>query len=225
MNQAGQWPEVGAVVMAAGAGRRMGGVPKSLLRRDGEPLLLRQIRLLALAGVGDIVVVLGHHAERLAAVLGQAGAAVATPAGVAGLRWVLNPAPDAGPGSSLRCGLAALPASLSAVLVVLGDQPLLQDGDAQAMLWAWRERSAGVELLVPQHAGQPGHPIVFGPAVRQAVMQQPGGQGVREWRRGHPAQVGVLPVSHARFTTDVDAPDDVARLREQHGVALELPAA
>jgi len=37
---------VAAVVMAAGAGRRMGHMPKSLLRRDGEPLLLRQIRLL-----------------------------------------------------------------------------------------------------------------------------------------------------------------------------------
>ena len=54
---------VGAVVMAAGAGRRMGCRPKSLLTRDGEPLLLRQIRLLRQCGADAIVVVLGHHAE------------------------------------------------------------------------------------------------------------------------------------------------------------------
>ena len=96
---------IGAVVMAAGAGRRMGHVPKGLLRRDGEPLLLRQIRLLAEVGVDEAVVVLGHHADRLEPVLRQAGPA---PRGMA-LRWVANPAPDEGPGASLRCGLAALP--------------------------------------------------------------------------------------------------------------------
>lgn len=209
---------VAAVVMAAGAGRRMGYFPKSLLERDGEPLLLRQIRLLGEAGVSTVVVVLGHHAAPLQAVLAQA----APRPGMA-LRWVLNPAPDEGPGGSLRCGLAALPPDVDTLLVLLGDQPLLEPQDLQALLAAWRARPAGVELVLPQHAGQPGHPIVFGPLLRQVVMQAQGGRGVREWRRAHPAQVQALALEHARCTTDVDTPEDLRRLGERWGVWIRPP--
>ncbi|WP_404299499.1 NTP transferase domain-containing protein [Alicycliphilus denitrificans] len=209
---------VAAVLMAAGAGRRLGHVPKSLLLRAGEPLLLRQIRLLAQAGAAHIVVVLGHHAQALQAVLAQAR----VPPGVS-LRWAVNAAPDEGPGSSLRCGLAALPPEAGTLLVLLADQPLLELADVQAMLAAWQARAAGVELVVPQHAGQPGHPIVFGAALRQAVMQAAGGQGVREWRRAHPAQVQAVALQHERCTTDVDTPEDLQRLGERFGVWLEQP--
>ncbi|MGH8112155.1 MAG: nucleotidyltransferase family protein [Rhodanobacteraceae bacterium] len=214
---------IGGVVMAAGAGRRMGGVPKSLLQRDGEPLLLRQVRLMAEVGAGIIVVVLGHHADRVTAVLERARS-TATPAiDARELIWVTNPAPDDGTGSSLRCALAALPAGLSAWLVALGDQPLLEAADVHAILQAWMQRPAGTELVVPQHADRLGHPVIFGRAVRDAVMDARVGQGVRAWRRTHPDRVLALPVAHARYTTDVDTPADLARLREQHRVQLEWP--
>lgn len=209
-----QQQPMGAVVMAAGAGRRMGHQPKSLLCRDGEPLLLRQIRLLAEVGVEQIVVVLGHHAPQLQALL-------ATTVVAPSLRWVVNPAPDEGPGSSLRCGLVALPAGLATLLVLLADQPLLEPQDLQAMLAAWHGRAAGVELAVPVHAGQPGHPIVFGPLVRAQVLQATGGAGVREWRRQHPQQVLSVALEHERCTTDVDTAEDVQRLGERLGVWLE----
>lgn len=210
--------DAAAVLMAAGAGRRLGYVPKSLLLRDGEPLLLRQIRLLAQAGVRHVVVVLGHHAAQLQAVLQQAQ----LPQSVS-LRWVVNAAPDQGPGSSLRCGLAGLPADAGALLVLLADQPLLELQDLQAVLAAWDARAAGVELVLPQHAGQPGHPIIFGAALRHAVMQATGGEGVREWRRAHPERVQALVLGHERCTTDVDTPEDLQRLGERCGVWLTMP--
>jgi len=211
----------GAVVMAAGAGRRMGGLPKALLRRDGEPLLLRQIRLLAEAGVGPIAVALGHHAPRLAQVLAQAGADELP--GTAHLRWAVNPAPDTGPGSTLRCGLALLPAQVTPVLVLLGDQPLVQARDVLDVLRVWEQRPDGIDLIVPTHQGQPGHPVAFGAAVRAAVLCGSGGQGVREWRRAHGDRVHLLDCSHARCTTDVDTHEDVQRLAREQGVALEVP--
>lgn len=210
--------EAGAIVMAAGAGRRMGWQPKSLLRRDGEPLLLRQLRLLHEAGVQHRVVVLGHHAGPLEASLQAAGPPFAS------VTRAVNPAPDAGPGGSLRCGLAALPAGLDEVLVVLGDQPLLQLQDLQAMRAAWRSRDSEVELAVPWHDGQPGHPVVFGPALRAALEQGEAGTGLREWRRAHPQQVLAVPLAHARCTTDVDTPEDLLRLQQKHGVLLQQSA-
>jgi CTP:molybdopterin cytidylyltransferase MocA len=141
------------------------------------------------------------------------------------VRWVVNPVPDAGPGSSLRCGLAALPTDLPLLLVTLGDLPLLEAADVQTVAQAWHARPPGVELVLPQHAGQPGHPIALGAAVREAVMRANDGEGVREWRRAHPARVQFIEVAHARCTTDVDTPADLERLRRTYGVALEWPEA
>ncbi|AVO50449.1 nucleotidyltransferase family protein [Melaminivora suipulveris] len=209
-------PACAAVLLAAGAGRRMGHLPKSLLRRDGETLLARQVRLLAAAGAAHIAVVLGHHADSLLPELQRLDA------GATRLSWAVNPEPDAGPGSSLRCGLALLP-DAATVLVALADQPLLELGDMQAVLHAWQQRGAGTELLVPTHGGQPGHPIAFGPQLRAAVMAMADGQGVREWRRAHPQQVQHLPAAHARYCTDVDTPQNLERLQRECGVTLACP--
>ena len=209
---------VAAVVMAAGAGRRMGHRPKSLLQRDGESLLLRQLRLLSEVGVQQIVVVLGHHASRLAPLLQDWGDA--RPA--LRLQGVINPAPDEGPGSSLRCGLVGLPADLAGVMVLLGDQPLLEVQDLQFMLDAWEQRPADIALVLPEHDGQPGHPLVLGPRARAAVMAMPEG-GLRDWRRSHPQHVQALAVNHPRCTIDIDTEADLARVAAEHGILLTWP--
>ena len=56
---------IGAVLLAAGAGRRMGGRPKALLELGGVPLVLRQLIALSDAGVDELVIVLGHHAQHI----------------------------------------------------------------------------------------------------------------------------------------------------------------
>ena len=212
---------VGAVVMAAGAGRRMGHRPKSLLLRDGVPLIERTVRLLLASGVATVVVVLGHHAAVIEPVLRRVQGSLPDPDA---LQWAVNPAPDEGQGGSLRTGLVALPPTLDAVLVALADQPLLLVEDVRNVLAAWAQRPAGIELLAPQFEGQPGHPIVFDSAVRAAVMQAEGAAGVREWRRAHAERVQPWPVQHARHTTDVDTPEDLQTLERMHGVRLQWPA-
>ncbi|TAN09152.1 MAG: nucleotidyltransferase family protein [Burkholderiaceae bacterium] len=207
--------------MAAGEGRRMGSVPKSLIARDGEALLLRQIRLLTEAGIHTIAVVLGYYAMRLTAVLEKARwSQTDSPVARAHLKVVINPDPDEGPASSLRCGLKALPPELSAILVVLGDQPLLEGQDFAAVLAAWRGRAKEIELAVPRRGDRLGHPIVFGPAVRAAVLA---GQGVRGWREQHPEGVRFVDATHDRFTVDLDTPDDVRAACVTYGANLVLP--
>ena len=51
---------IGAVLLAAGEGRRMGGVAKPLIRLRGVPLISRQLVALSGAGVDEVVVVTGH---------------------------------------------------------------------------------------------------------------------------------------------------------------------
>ncbi|MET4576736.1 nucleotidyltransferase family protein [Ottowia thiooxydans] len=213
--------KTGAIIMAAGAGRRMGGKPKSLLMRDGVPLIERQLRALAQVGVCEAVVVLGHHTAHIEPVVAKLQSQLA---GSMDIRWALNSQPDDGPGSSLRVGLRALSPELKAVLVTLADQPLLESSDMSAVLAAWKSRAPGVELVVPIFEGEPGHPVVFGALVRDAVVAMNGGAGLRDWRRAHADQVQALAVDHARHTVDIDTEFDRVALAECYGVALEWPA-
>src|SRR5918997_5983315 len=103
---------ISAVVLAAGASTRLGR-PKQLLELDGKPLLQHVVDALDGAGLDEVVVVLGHEAERIRA-------AVVLPARG---RVVVNRAHRSGQASSLRAGLDAVDAASEAAVVVLGDQP------------------------------------------------------------------------------------------------------
>jgi CTP:molybdopterin cytidylyltransferase MocA len=208
---------VAAIILAAGAGQRLGGRPKGLLQRDGQPLLARQIGLMAQAGARAIVVVLGHHAPAYLPVLEAARANL--PRDVS-LCWTENPDPDGGTASSLRRGLAQLPLAIATILVALVDQPLLQTDDVRAVLRAWAAREPGTDLLLPAYHGQLGHPVAFGCALRQIIQQETTHGGVRAWRQAHPERVQVLNVTHPRHTLDIDCEADLAALVAEHGVQL-----
>ena len=95
-----------AVVLAAGASSRFGSPKQALLV---EPVLERVRR----SNVDDVVVVLGAHELETSA------------------RTVSCPDWEEGPGASLRCGVAALPADAEAVVVVLADGPELEPAAIQ----------------------------------------------------------------------------------------------
>jgi len=84
-------PEVWAGVLAAGAGRRLGGIPKALLRRRGLTFLETIASVARRGGASGVAVVLGHHA----AIVGELASQVSD-------RLAYNPAPDRGMGSSAR---------------------------------------------------------------------------------------------------------------------------
>ena len=84
---------VGAVLLAAGSASRMGHRPKALLQLGGVPLVRRQLIALSGAGVDELVVVLGHHAERIEPEVRDFPVTL-----------VRNLDPDAGQVSSLRLG-------------------------------------------------------------------------------------------------------------------------
>ena len=53
------------VILAAGLGRRLGGIPKALFELEGRPLALRAAHALAAEGHDRVVLVTGHGAEDL----------------------------------------------------------------------------------------------------------------------------------------------------------------
>jgi molybdenum cofactor cytidylyltransferase len=205
---------VGGLVLAAGAGSRMGHRPKCLLQIDGVSLLERQLQALTLAGASPIRVVLGHHAERIL----QDGAWA---------RWaaqpVRNPQPDDGHVSSLRIGLRSLPPDLDAVLVALADQPLIDAPAVLALLQAFAQRPAGTHLLQPSVQGLPGNPVVFSGAVMAQILAGDDQMGARQWMQAHPEAVYRWETPHSHYRLDVDNEEDCLAVAQLMGQSLRWP--
>lgn len=207
---------VGAVLLAAGSGSRMGYRPKSLLLLDGEPLILRHWRVLHTAGVQVVRVVLGHHAAQIEPVLAAAGLR-------SGTDWITHPDPEQGQVSSQRLGLAALPASLDAVLVALADQPLIGVREIASLIEAYRHRPAGTGVVVPTVRGERGNPVIFSADVRERILQGPQDFGCRQWQQAHPQAVHRWAAPGAGYGVDLDTPADVERLRAMGAQDVRWP--
>lgn len=205
---------VGAVLLAAGAGARIGHRPKALLELGGVPLIRRQLIALSGAGVDEVVVVLGHHAALIEPVVRDFPVTV-----------VHNPAPDDGQVSSLRLGLQALAGKLDAVMVALADQPLIHAQDLGALIGAYKRRDAGRLMVVPQVGGEPGNPVIFSAEVREQVLAGDVKLGCRQWRAAHPEAVQAFVTDNRRYRVDIDSETDRQRFEAETGHRLNWPAA
>lgn len=209
---------VGAVLLAAGAGSRLGGRPKPLLELGGVPLVLRQLIALSGAGVDEVAVVLGHHADAVEAAVGQFP-----------ITLVRNPAPDEGQASSVRVGLQALSPRLDAVIVALADQPLLTAQDITALIAAFKQRGDAA-MVVPRVRGgdgsvQPGNPVIFDAALRDEWRAGAADLACRRWRQEHPERIRWLDTDNHRYCVDIDTPEDLERFAAGTGHVLAWPPA
>jgi CTP:molybdopterin cytidylyltransferase MocA len=205
---------VGAVLLAAGAGSRLGGRPKSLLELGGVPLIRRQLIALSGAGVDEVVVVLGHHAELIEP------AVLTFP-----VTLVRNPNPDDGQVSSQRLGLAALTGKLDAVIVALADQPLINAQDITALIGAFKKRPAGTSVVYPEVAGERGNPVMFTAEVREQILAGAANVGCRQWQAANAAAVAPFVTDNRRYKVDIDTVDDLERFARDTGHQLRWPTA
>jgi len=206
--------KLSAVLLAAGAGSRIGSRPKSLLELDGVPLIRRQLIALSGAGVDEVVVVLGHHAERIEPVVQNFPVTV-----------VRNPNPDDGQVSSQRIGLAALTGQPDAVIVALADQPLLDALDIASLICAFEKRREGVQVVYPRVGGERGNPVIFSAEVRAQVLAGGAQLGCRQWQAAHPEAVQAFETDNRHYRVDIDTPEDLARFERETGHTLRWPTA
>jgi CTP:molybdopterin cytidylyltransferase MocA len=190
---------IAAIVLAAGFARRMGR-QKLLLDLKGKPVVRWSVEAV-LPHVGDCVVVTGQDDSAVRAALADLA-----------VRFVVNPRPQDGQGSSIAVGAAALKPWTAAALVVLGDQPLTPPHVIAALLTAQRER--GGAIAAPSYRGTRGTPVLFSAEVFAELRALTGDAGARAVVAARPERVELVDFDVA-MPADVDTPEDFARLHVQ----------
>lgn len=203
---------VGAVLLAAGSGSRMGNRPKCLLELGGVPLIRRQLIALSGAGVDELVVVLGHYAEQIEPAVQDFPVTL-----------VRNLDPDAGQISSLRLGLQTLSPKIDTVLVALADQPLINSQDINDLIGAYKKRPDGMQVVQPTIDGQPGNPVMFSSEVREQILAGGANIGCKQWQSANTDAVHRWVTANQRYRTDVDSPEDIEALAARTGHRLRWP--
>jgi molybdenum cofactor cytidylyltransferase len=194
-------PVVAALVLAAGCSRRMGS-NKLVMALAGKALVAHVADSALAAGFAEIIVVTGHQAE--AVHLALAGRPV---------RWIHNAFYDQGMASSLKAGLSGLPSAIDALLVCLGDMPLVGAGPMQAIARAYNP-SLGHTICVPVFHGQRGNPVLFGRQHFEEMRTLEGDRGARSLLAVHADRLCEVAMADDGVLTDVDTPDSFTRIAE-----------
>ncbi len=203
---------IGAVLLAAGEGRRMGGVAKALIRLQGVPLINRQLVALSGAGVDEVVVVTGYARRDVEQRVQSFPVTLAH-----------NPLHTDGQEGSVRSGLAALSGPFDAVFIMPSDQPLIAADDLTELIGAFKKRPAG-HVVVPLVNGQRGNPILLDEVALEQIFKSDTALGCRHLIDNNPELVHVYETGNSHFITDLDTPADLQNLSDRTGWRLEMPA-
>jgi molybdenum cofactor cytidylyltransferase len=185
-----------AIVLAAGASTRFGS-PKQLVRVNGRPLMhLAVAHAVEVAG-HSVTVVLGANAAELAPLLKH------TPASV-----IVNRDWHEGLGSSIRAGVARVPGSCSAVLLLLADQAAVTTEDLRRLIGAWRRQPE--YIVAAQYSGTVGAPAIFPRSRFADLAGLRGDSGARSVFMRNPDRVVRVPMESAAL--DIDTPEDLLNI-------------
>ena len=186
------------LVLAAGGSTRMGR-PKQLAELDGRPLLAHVLAAAAEAPLDRVVVALGGAAPE---VLDRVELGRAEPLVVEG--WA------AGMGHVLASTLAQAGDDWEAVVVLLGDQPLVSATAVARVVEAWR---AGAGLVVTATwDGRPGHPRLFDRRLLPDLLRLTGDTGARDLVAADPGRVRRVEVGDLGSDADIDVEADLERV-------------
>ena len=194
-------PRIACVILAAGRSSRMGPRNKLLEAFNGKPIV-RCVAETALASrTRPVLVVTGHMAAEVQAAL-------------AGLEVTIvhNAEFAKGMSTSLKAGIAALPAGLDGAVVALGDMPEIGPAHLDRMIAAF-EPKEGRSIIVPVHQGKRGNPVLWGAEHFAEMAGLDGDVGARKIIADNAESVVELDLGSAAVLVDIDTPEALAQLR------------
>jgi molybdenum cofactor cytidylyltransferase len=193
---------ISAILLAAGESKRMGR-PKQLLEWRGKTLLQHSVESLINSAADEIILVLGHEADRIRQTL------PALP-----IKIVINTDYARGMASSLGQGLLAMEPGSEAFLILLADQPGIGPEIINTLIRAFRQADPKPGIVRPVCRGLRGHPVLIGARYLQEALQLRGDVGARQLLMNHPEDVLEIDVKEDAVLNDIDTPEEYQRYTE-----------
>jgi molybdenum cofactor cytidylyltransferase len=194
---------IAAVVLAAGRSTRMGAVNKLIAEIGGKPLVRIAAEQALASRASPVIVVTGHERDKVAAALDGLP-----------VKLVHNADYAEGLGTSLKAGIAAVPADADGAVVCLGDMPQVNAALIDKLIAAF-DPEKGALVVVPSIEGRRGNPVLWSRRFFADLMQIQGDIGARHLIGAYAEAVAEVPVEGDAALTDVDTPESLSAVKAE----------
>lgn len=191
--------KISAILLAAGESKRMG-TNKLSLPWGRKTVLERSLHVLLSSQLGEVWVVLSKWTWGL-------GQRLRRPR----VKLVQNPHPEKGMSTSIRKGIQAMGQKSQAVLIALGDQPLLNAKTIDALIRAYVKKKG--TIIVPVFRGKRGHPVLFDRRYQKELLKLKKDVGARSLLERHDQDVYEVHSKSKGVVVDIDTWEEYLRRR------------
>jgi len=191
---------ISAIILAAGASKRMGH-PKMLLPWGNETVLTHVLSVFQNAEVKDIIVVTGGASEQINELISSFN-----------VRTVYNEEyAETEMLSSIQPGIRALTPQTRAVLIGLGDQPQVQEGTVRKVCEAFLKSQS--DLVVPSHRMRRGHPWLVARPLWNEILEMQPPKSLRDFLNNHAQEIEYVTTDNPSILQDLDTPEDYLKFK------------
>jgi molybdenum cofactor cytidylyltransferase len=183
---------ISAVILAAGLSKRMGS-PKQEVLLAGRKVLDYVVDSFLSSKVTEVVVVVRPG--------------LAWRRSARKLKIVLNENPSSGISGSLVVGLGVVHKLSKAVVVGLGDKPLVLPSSINALISEYE--ASGSKIVIPTYGGTRGNPVLFDRSLFPMLLRLHGDSGAKSVIERYPEKVRELPLADEGIVIDVNTPGDI----------------
>lgn len=176
------------------------GSMKMLLPFQGLTMIEKVIGNVLASGVKNILVVTGSGEEDIVRIIGKLP-----------VERCFNESWKDGMLASVQCGIKALPEDCEAVLVCLGDQPMIDTATVRELIDAYSNSDR--EIIIPVFRKKRGHPLLIGKKYFSEIGKLDPDKGLRMLAHEFPDDVLEVETDNQGILKDIDTPEDYRQMK------------
>ena len=119
---------------------------------------------------------------------------------------------ESGMASSLKAGIRAVSGKVDAVMIFLGDQPLVPNEVVQTIISQYRASEETIKIVRPLFGQRLGHPILFDSSLFDEFETLQGDEGGKSIIQRHQNNVKLLQFPNSDWGIDIDTEEEYLTL-------------
>lgn len=159
--------------------------------------------------IDEVIVVLGFKADEVRSLIATRP-----------VRLAFNPDYEQGMSTSIIAGLRLVGSQSQAVMLALGDQPLIDSQTINRLIDKFYSHDKGI--VIPTYLGRRGHPVIFAMRYKKQLLELKGDIGARQLVKENPEDILEVAVGCEGILVDIDSADcyhkENSKLKKKRGV-------